>query len=183
MIKKLLLNDKFILILILFNAIIIFVSGFELNKPCDYILILTDNLITSLFILELFLKTHKQGFMGYLSSNWNKLDFILIIISIPALVSFLLNLDSSNISFILVFRLMRIFKSLRFLKFIPEMEKTIRGIQRALKASLIVLIGFLIYIFIVGVFSFYLFKSSSPDYFNNPLSSVYTIFKIFTMEG
>ena len=82
-----------------------------------------------------------------------------------------------------MFRVMRVFKSFRFLKFVPGLEHLIKGIQRALKASVIVLIGFAIYIFIVGIFSFYLFKSSAPDYFSNPLTSLYSIFKIFTVEG
>ena len=78
---------------------------------------------------------------------------------------------------------MRVFKSFRFLKFVPGIEHLIKGIQRALKASIIVLIGFIIYIFIVGIFSFYLFKSSAPEYFSNTLTSLYSIFRIFTIEG
>lgn len=78
---------------------------------------------------------------------------------------------------------MRVFKSFRFLKFIPGIEHLIKGIQRALKASIIVLIGFVIYIFVIGIFSFYLFKEVSPEYFGNPLISLYSIFKIFTVEG
>jgi voltage-gated sodium channel len=78
---------------------------------------------------------------------------------------------------------MRVFKSFRFLKFIPGIEHLVKGIRRALKASIVVLIGFVIYIFIIGIFSFYLFKEISPEYFGNPLKSLYSIFKIFTVEG
>ncbi|MGL4955983.1 MAG: ion transporter, partial [Bacteroidales bacterium] len=59
----------------------------------------------------------------------------------------------------------------------------INGVQRALKASIIVIFGFIIYIFLIGVFSFYLFKESAPEYFQNPLLSLYSTFKIFTIEG
>ena len=183
MIKKLFLNDKFILILILLNAVIIFMNGFEMREINKFSLAIIDNTITGLFIIEIIVKFREFGIKKYFLSNWNKFDFILIVLSVPALISFILNFETINISFLLVFRVTRVLKSFRFLKFVPGIEHLIKGIQRAMKASVIVLIGFIIYIFIVGVFSFYLFKSSSPEYFSNPLTSLYSIFKIFTIEG
>lgn len=183
MIKKLFLNDKFILVLILLNAVIIFISGFELSSNIRLSLSFADNLITGLFIVELVVKLKTFGIRKYFSSNWNRFDFILIALSIPSLIAFITNIEIASFSYLLVFRILRVFKSFRFLKFIPGIEQLVKGISRALKASLIVLIGFVIYIFIIGIFSFYLFKDISPEYFNNPLSSLYSTFKIFTVEG
>lgn len=183
MVKKLFLNDKIILILILLNAVLIFISGFEQSETNRVILRVLDNTITGLFIVELIVKFREYGLKKYFSSNWNKFDFLLIALSVPAFISFILNVETTSVSFLLVFRVMRVFKSFRFLKFIPGIEDLIKGIQRALKASVIVLIGFAIYIFIIGIFSFYLFKSSAPEYFSNPMTSLYSIFKIFTVEG
>jgi voltage-gated sodium channel len=183
MIKKLFLNDKNILILILLNAVVIFISGFELTETNKILLNIIDNTITILFIVEIIIKLQASGIRGYFSSNWNKFDFLLVALSVPALVSFFLNIETTSISFLLVFRVMRVFKSFRFLKFVPGIEQLMNGVQRALKASVIVLLGFAIYIFIIGIFSFYLFKSTSPEYFSNPLTSLYSIFKIFTVEG
>lgn len=183
MIKKLFLNDKIILILILLNAVLIFISGFEQSETNRIILRVLDNTITGLFIVELIVKFREYGLRKYFSSNWNIFDFLLIALSVPAFISFILNVETTSVSFLLVFRVMRVFKSFRFLKFIPGIEDLIKGIQRALKASVIVLIGFAIYIFIIGIFSFYLFKSSAPEYFSNPMTSLYSIFKIFTVEG
>ncbi len=183
MIKRLLLNDKFILVLILLNAIIIFLSGFDIATLNKYVLTIFDNLITAIFIAELLVKFKVFGIKKYFQSRWNILDFTLIVLSIPALVSFVLNIDATNISFLLVFRVMRVFKSFRFLKFVPGIEHLIIGIQRALKASIIVLIGFVVYIFIIGILSFYLFKSSAPEYFSNPMTSLYSVFKVFTVES
>ncbi len=183
MIKKLLLNDKFILILILLNAVTIFISGFEISPDNRFILLLVDNLVTGLFIAELIVKFGEFGIKGYFKSNWRKFDFVLISLSIPSLISFVGNIEITSFSFLLVFRVMRIFKTFRFLKFIPGIDHLIKGIGRALKASIVVLIGFTVYIFIIGIFSFYLFKDVSPVYFGNPLNSLYSIFKIFTIEG
>jgi len=183
MIKKLFLNDKFILSLILINAVLIFFSGFNISEGNKHIINILDNTITLLFSFEIIVKLQEFGFKKYFKSNWNKFDFFLVALSLPALILFLLNLEKTNISFLLIFRVMRVFKSFRFLKFITGIDRLIIGIQRALKASVIVLFGFAVYIFIIGIFSFYLFKTSAPQYFSNPLTSLYSIFKIFTVEG
>ena len=183
MIKKLFLNDKFILILILLNALIIFVSGFKVSVNNRLILSLIDNLITVLFIVELLVKFIEFGLIGYFKSNWRKFDFVLIVLSLPTLVAFIGGFEVTTYSYLLVFRVLRIFKSVRFLQFIPGIDDLVKGIKRALKTSIVVLVGFVIYIFIIGIFSFYLFKEVSPEHFGNPLNSLYSIFKIFTVEG
>lgn len=183
MIKRLFLNNRIILILILLNAILIFIGGFDISESQRAVLNVVDNFITLLFVIELIVKLKAYGSKKYFLSNWNKLDFLLIILSIPAFIAFVFNIESINVSFLLVFRVMRVFKSFRFLKFVPGIEDLIKGVQRALKASIIVMIGFAVYIFITSIFSFYIFKSNAPEYFKNPLDSAYTTFKIFTVEG
>ena len=181
--KQLFLNDKFILVLILINTFIIFISGFNFSDSTSLILEVSDNLITALFLVELLVKFNEYGVKKYFNSNWNRFDFSLIVLSIPTLIAFFIGTDMGAISFLLVFRVMRVFKSFRFLKFIPDIEHLISGINRALKASVLVIVSFVIYIFINGIFSFYLFKGVSSELFGNPLSSIYSIFKVFTLEG
>jgi voltage-gated sodium channel len=180
--KRLLLNDNVILFLIILNAVIIFIGGFDLGESKNVVISMLDNLLSILFLIELIIKLKEQR-IKYFEYNWNKLDFILILFSIPALLAFVFRMDINDFSFLLVFRVMRVFKSFRFLKFIPGIDHLIRGTKRAIKSSIIVIFGFIIYIFIIGIFSFYLFKESSPEYFNNPLISLYSTFKIFTIEG
>lgn len=183
MIKKLFLNDKFILWLILLNSAILFADGFLASTSVSLNLSLVDNFITTLFLLEILIKFKELGIKSYFKSGWNRLDFILVLISIPTLVAFTFQLDITDLSFLLVFRIMRVFKAFRFFKFIPDAGKLVEGLQRALKASIFVFIGFTIYIFIVGMLSYYLFSGSGSEYFKDPLISLYSTFKIFTVEG
>ena len=183
MIRKLFLDEKFILGLILINSAVLFIGGYLATDYELLILSIVDHLITTLFIIELIFKIDTFGIKGFFNSNWNKLDFILIIISLPALVIFLFNLNLVDFSFLLVFRILRVFKTFRFFKFIPDVGKLISGIQRALKASLFIIIGFIIYIFVIGILSYYLFQENDSIYFKNPMISLYSIFKIFTIEG
>lgn len=182
MITRLFKNEKFILFLILLNTITIFMSGFNLTHSQLFTISSFDNFITFLFIIELFIKINSSGFSTYWSSNWNKMDFLLILVSVPSLILFIGG-SSQPLSILLVFRVLRVFKSFRFIKFIPGIEHIMNGLTRALKASVIILISFVVYIFIIGIFSFNLFQEISPEYFGDPLKSLYSIFKMFTMEG
>lgn len=183
MTKKLFLNDKFILWLILINSAVLFLGGYYPSENDIFILSIADNLITALFIIELFIKFREYGVKNYFNSNWNKFDFILIVISIPAFISFISVINLFDFSFLLVFRIMRVFKAFRFFKFIPNIGQLVSGVQRALKASVFVFIGFLIYIFIIGILSYYLFQGSGSESFSDPMISLYSTFKIFTVEG
>lgn len=185
MIKKLFLSDKFILTLILINSLIIFFSGFSIAEELKHAFAIIDNLITVLFIVELLVKL-KVYRSAYFLSGWNKLDFVLVILSIPALVSFITHFSGSGLSVLLIFRafrVFRVFKTIRFIKFIPGIESLLKGVIRALKTSIIALFGFMVYVFIVGIFSYYMFADYSTDFFGDPLKALYATFKVFTVEG
>ena len=184
MIKRFFLNEHIILVIIIINALTILFGAFDGLSPLQSAIITTiDNTITGIFILELVFKINQYNFKEYFSSNWNRLDFILIMLSIPAFFSWIFDLSFSNLSFFLVFRVLRVFKSFRFLKFVPGISELLLGVQRALKTSIVIILGFCIYIFIIGIFSTYLFQNLAPEHFGNPINSFYSIFKIFTVEG
>ncbi len=184
MLKRFFLNDNIILGVIILNSITILLGAFD-NLSSSQLKLITslDHVITVVFIIEMIVKLLEFRLKGYFSSNWNKLDFFLVLLSIPALISWIFDLSLSNLSFFLVFRVLRVFKSFRFLKFVPGIADLIKGVQRAIKTSVVIILGFCIYIFIIGIFSTYLFQSIAPEHFSNPLTSFYSIFKIFTVEG
>jgi voltage-gated sodium channel len=181
--QQLLLNDKFILSLIFINAIIIFLQGFGLSSALRNNLTQADNIITIVFILELIVKFRAFGIKGFFRSNWNIFDAILIILAIPSLVLWATNSTFLNLDYLLVLRIARIFKFFRFLRFFPQIDELINGVQRALKASVIVMLGFFVFIFIVSILSCFFYRNLSPEFFGNPVVSLYSIFKIFTVEG
>lgn len=178
---KIFLNDKFILLLILLNSVIIFIEGF---KEIEFKIIqITDVSITILFIIEAIIKISTLGRRNYFKSNWNKMDFGLVMISIPSLILYFFPIDYTDLSFLLILRGSRVFKFFRFFKFIPGINNLLKGIQRALKDSILVLMGFIVFNFVIGILSNHLFEDIAPEHFGNPLLSLYSIFKIFTIEG
>ncbi|MCU4164619.1 ion transporter [Carboxylicivirga caseinilyticus] len=180
--EKIFLNDRFILTIILINSLIIFITGFNIEPDIIKFLRGLDGFITILFVIELIVKIKHFGKL-YFYSSWNILDFVLIVLSIPAFFTMFIESSNFDLSYLLVLRALRAFKAFRFIKFVTEINELIKGINRALKTSLVVLIGFSVYLFIMSIFSFYLFAETAPEYFENPLLSLYSIFKIFTVEG
>jgi len=183
-VKNLFLNDKFILAVIIINTLTIFSEGFNnLSIRTEFFINLIDSITTLLFIVEAIIKIRHYKWKKYISSNWNKIDFILIAPSLPSFVLLWFHLLDADLHFLLVFRITRVFKLLRFFKFIPGIADLAKGIKRALKTSVVVLFGFAIYNLIVSVLSCYLFKDIAPQYFGDPITSFYSTFKVFTVEG
>ena len=80
--KKLILNNRFINILIILNALIIFVNSFDgLPKIWHEVLFSLDSIITLIFTLEIILKISNNPFKIFLKDGWNQFDFIIISIS------------------------------------------------------------------------------------------------------
>jgi voltage-gated sodium channel len=175
-------NDRFVLLLILINAAIIFFGGFEQESSTARILLYSDHLLTLFFVYELSVKLIIYG-KSFFRSSWNNLDLLLVLLSVPSIIILFTGAAAFDLSYLLVLRVLRVFKTLRFLRFIPGIDHLMRGFIRAAKASVLVLVGFFIYIFIIGIFSFYLYKDISVLHFGDPLRSLYSTFKIFTIEG
>jgi len=182
--RKLFLNDKFILLLIAVNTVCIFIEGFQnVNPRVQRVASMIDYAITILFIFELMVKVQLYGIREYLATNWNRLDLLLVLLSLSSLVLPFSGSGDRDFSYLLVLRISRVFKFFRFLRFVPGIEHLIAGVQRALKASIVVIIGFFVFIVVCALVSNNLFKEMAPEYFGDPVQAMYSIFRVFTIEG
>ena len=182
--RKLFLNDKFILLLIAVNTVCIFIEGFQnVNPQVQRVAGMIDYAITILFIFELMVKVQLYGFREYLATNWNRLDLLLVLLSLSSLVLPFTSSGDRDFSYLLVLRISRVFKFFRFLRFVPGIEHLIAGVQRALKASIVVIIGFFVFIVVCALVSNNLYKEMAPEYFGDPVQAMYSIFRVFTIEG
>ena len=182
-VTRLLLNDVFILRLIIINSIVIFLQGFNINPIIKQLLLIFDNTITLVFLFEIIVKWRLVGASQFFKSKWNIFDTVLITLAIPSVLLWLTGFNDTHLEYLLVLRISRIFKFFRFIRFLPNINHLILGVRRALQTSVIVLLGFLVYNFVISVVSCYFFRNIAPTYFENPVISFYSIFKIFTVEG
>ncbi len=175
--KKIFNSEKIIMVDIFLMAIVILLLSFPSIKEDDNsalykLLCLTDNLLIIFFIIEAIVKiaiSRRQ----YFKSGWNIFDFFIVIFSLPSLIGYS--------SIIVLGRLLRLFRIMRFLTFIPHMEQLLTGLMRAFRASVFVLIILLAYNFVIAIFNCHFFGASKL--FSDPIISFFTTFQLFTLEG
>jgi voltage-gated sodium channel len=179
--RDLLVKDAFIITLIILNTLLLFAEAFTTNPETFAIMLRIDTVITLFFVAEMFIKIHKEGWGGYIEDNWNKLDFAINCCLVIPLLSTFFMVD--DFMFIMVLRMLRVSKFFRFFQFVPNIDRLIQGIGRAFKASIFILIAFVLYLTIFSILSCFLFRGVSPELFGNPIQSMYAVFRVFTIEG
>lgn len=179
--KNFFLKDINILILIFLNAIVIFMSGFSLSSETVTLLEWLDIFFTLAFIVEMTVKLTAYGRKGYFSSPWNVFDFILVVLSIPSLAVIFFNMNTMDFSFLLALRVFRVFKIFRIFTFIPGINNLINSIKRGIKASFLILISFVIFLFAISILSNNLFHEA--EVYSNPATALYTTVQLISIEG
>ncbi len=178
--RQVLLNERFILVVILINSVLIYaqVSGYE-----NYFMGILDTICTFIFLFEMIVKHKEYGVKGYWSDGWNRLDGSLVILSLPSVAALFVPNDMADLSFLMIFRLLRVLRFFRVLHFFPNFTKVIEGFKRAMRESYAILLSFLVIIIIFGLLNCSLFRDADPMHFGTPLRSIYAVFQICTVEG
>ena len=179
-IKRLFMSDRFIMPVIIFNAILIFCEESGLN---NVVLEFLDVLCTVIFFVEMIFKHRALGLKGYWSSGLNIMDGVLVLISLPSIVFFLAGSAMTGPSFLLVLRIFRVFRFFRLVRLFPDFAVIARNFRLAMQQSRAILLGFGVIIVTFALIGSCLFKTAAPEYFGTPLDGIYTTFRLFTIEG
>ena len=182
MMKKFFLNEFNMLMAIVLNSIVICLLYFpqissNIHNKLEYI----DHFFILVFLFEALIKLSVYKPKEYFSSGWNIFDFILVIGSLPALISYFYPLP--NTAVLLILRLFRLVRLVRFIRFVPRMEMILAGLGRALKSSIFVIMVLIFLNFLLALFTCHFYGEKAPEYFGDPLISSYTVFQLFTVEG
>lgn len=178
--STILLSEKNIFIIILLNTFVIIVQEFGYK---EYWLVVLDYLITIVFVLEIIFKIKKYGLKTFFRSNWNKIDFIVVVLAIPSIINLFYPNSMDNYSVFLVIRAFKIMKFIRIVKFFPDISKIAKGVKKGIRSSYSVFFALLIFIVIISLINCSLFGNAAPGFFNNPLNSFFSMFRLFTVEG
>ena len=178
--EKIFLNEKIIMAVILLNAVVIYLQISGISTP---VLTGLDIACTLIFLMEMILKHLKLGVKEYWRSGWNRLDGILVIVSLPSLVEIFLPTGMMDLSILLIFRLLRVLRFFRVLHFFPNFTQIVKAFKMAMRESYAILLCFFVIIVIFGLLNCSLFKDVAPQYFATPLESIYSVFRICTVEG
>lgn len=177
--SELFCNERFILTAIVLNTIVMFLGGFW---PGNFWFELSDALFTFIFLFEALTKIAQHGWKGYWSQGWNRFDLIILIIALPSLAGLFVD-DAMMTNSVLALRAMRLFKSFRMVQYIPNIEKLLKGLKLAFRASLLVIMAFVVFLIVFSILTSTIFGKIAPEFFGNPGISIYSIFRLFSIEG
>ena len=160
--------ENFILVLIGLSTLRLIIDTFFDDPISNRIFDSCDLIFNFFFYLEFILKVVGKGFImhegTYLRDNWNKLDFLIVIISMVDLDSIIKNfLDVSkgtDISFLKVLRLMRTLRPLRFISHNVQLKIIVRSLLDSIEPIVNVLLIILIVYFMYGIGGITLFNAS-----------------------
>ncbi len=178
--RRFFFSERLVLLAILANAVVIFFLNFPSLEHHAFLLAL-DHFFLLLFLAEAVVKIRAFSWPVYWQDGWNRFDFLVVVFSLPSLLSGLI--DVPDISAVLVLRMFRMLRLLRFFRFIPHINKLLEGLLRAVKSSVFVLMSFFLITFLLSLFTCTAFREVAPEYFENPVISAYSIFQLFTIEG
>jgi voltage-gated sodium channel len=142
--------------------------------PYEHILSYLDVCITTIFAIEIVVRVVAEGSLRrFLKDPWNIFDTLIVLGS-------LIPLESSNLVF--VGRLLRIFRVLRLISFVPELRVLLNALLTSLpRLGYLVLLMF-IFFYIYGAFGATLFAEINPFLWGDILKSMLTLFRVMTFE-
>jgi hypothetical protein len=164
-------NGKFLEVLVILcivlNTLILAIQHPSNTYPDEFnnFMNVMDLVLTSIFTAEMFIKIMAYGLYkgtpelpSYLSDGWNRLDFVVVIISWVSVLVEALELELPiKVSTLRALRIMRVLKSLRFFTGIKMILVTL---ARA-AASMGTIVGFLAFVFtIAGIVGIQMFRGT-----------------------
>ncbi|MCB9149229.1 MAG: ion transporter [Caldilineaceae bacterium] len=184
---KVLIGEPTVVGVIGLNALALFLDAFPgIHSRFGLWLEWIDYICIVYFIFEALLKIGLLKFSSYWSSGWNRFDFVIMVASLPLLLNLPFETDSSRIYAIpTLLRMGRFLRFVRVMRFVPNAAHIGQGIMRALQASVGVFLVLFVLNLTLAVGATMLFGGleNAEQYFGNPLISLYSLFKVFTVEG
>ena len=187
------LNKVFIGRLIILNAIVLICLCFENFPRYQIYFQWIDIILTFLFVGEISFRwiiekskffiekdncTNKKFIKG-----WNIFDFVIVLLSFIGIIGELFVNSFANMEAFILFRCLRLLKFFRILDIHPELEKIVSDFKKTIRLTFwLILIGFIL-VSTIGVLLCLFCKNLDPENFGNPFISIYSVFRLFSVEG
>lgn len=176
------IDERLVITIILLNALALFLGDYGPHTAPDSFWFGVDYACVVYFALETVIKLRVLGVRAYFTNNWNRIDFVIIVVSLPVLLSPWV--EMYWMSSLTALRLLRLFRLFRLFRFIPGRDQMAAGIVRSLKASVGVFLGVVLVNIILALGAVVLFGENADDpHFGTPWRAVYSMFRVFTIEG
>lgn len=166
--------ELFVITVIIFSSLMIGVKTYDLSPGFETFLWLLDYGVTLFFLIEILIRmAAEERFLAFFKKGWNIFDFIIVVVS-------LIPLDDSE--YALIARMLRLFRVMRLISFIPELRVLVSALLKALpRMGYVALLMFIIF-YIYAVIGNLLFENINQKLWGDLGISLLTLFRVATFE-
>ncbi|WP_319379993.1 ion transporter [Thiomicrorhabdus sp.] len=166
--------EMFVIAVILFSSLMIGIRTYQLNETATAILIFLDYAVTLFFLVEILIRMAAEDRLrDFFKKGWNIFDFVIVVVS-------LIPLDDSE--YALIARMLRLFRVMRLISFIPELRVLVTALINALpRMGYVALLMFIIF-YLYAVIGNLLFSQINPQLWGDLGIALLTLFRVATFE-
>lgn len=166
--------EMFVITIIIFSSLMIGIRTYDLHPVAENALIILDYGVTLFFLMEILIRMAAEPrFWDFFKKGWNVFDFIIVVVS-------LIPLDDSE--YALVARMLRLFRVMRLISFIPELRVLVSALISAMpRMGYVALLMFIIF-YLYAVIGNLLFGALNPVLWGDLGISLLTLFRVATFE-
>ena len=159
---------------IILSALLIGAKTYHLPASVVTVLIYADIAVTLFFLLEIAIRyIASEDKKRFFKSGWNIFDTLIVVVS-------LIPIEDSELA--LLGRLVRVFRVLRMVSFVPELRILINSLLKAMpQLSYVMLLMFIIF-YIYGAVGSFFFSEINPVLWGDIANSMLTLFRVMTFE-
>jgi len=133
-----------------------------------------DDAIIVYFVVEILTRMAvEKPLRNFFKSGWNIFDAFIVAVSV-------IPLDESE--YALLGRLLRLFRMMRLIVFLPELRRLIESLLHAVPRVFYVLLLMFIVFYIYGAFGSLIFADLNPMLWGNIGAAMLTLFRVATLE-
>ncbi len=167
--------ELFVISIIIFSALVVGLKTYSISPLMLQIISVLDWSISIFFLIEITIRfISEENKKDFFKNGWNIFDTLIVTIS-------LIPIEDSEMA--VVGRLIRIFRVLRMVSFIPELRILLTSLIKVMpKLGYIILMLFIIFYIYAAIGSIF-FEAINPVLWSNISISMLTLFRIMTFEG
>lgn len=166
--------ELFVITIIVLSALLIGAKTYPIPDYALGALKVMDWLITAIFLFEIVVRfVADEDKKRFFSKGWNIFDSLIVVVS-------LIPVEDSELA--LIGRLIRIFRVMRMISFVPELRMLLNSLLRALpQLGYVVLLMFIIFYIYAAIGSSF-FHGINSELWGDISISMLTLFRVMTFE-
>lgn len=166
--------ETFVIAVILLSAVLVGVRTYDPEPAFLPFINALDYGVTLFFLLEIAIRMASAGKLSqFFRHGWNVFDFTVVVVSL---------VPAEWAGTALVARLLRVFRILRLVSFIPELRVLVNALIQSLPRLFYVMVMMFVIFYIYAAIGSLLFASINEAMWGNLFRAMLTLFRVATFE-